>query len=119
MTELETRLQRAFAQEAAPAKDPLFRVQIILRRRRAALRRQLLEACGFLCLGAVLAALLLQALEEATLSTRLGVAGLLALVFGVLFARRYLEVPWSPGPLVSARIRSVIGRYWDQWKVRF
>jgi hypothetical protein len=120
VTELDRRLQRAFAADAAPAADPLFRVQVILRRQRAALRRQLAEAFGGLCLCALLAALVLQSLDEpaGAIKLRFTVATLLAMGTGALLVHRYLEVPWL-GHLMSAKVRSIIGRCWDDWKSRF
>jgi hypothetical protein len=112
MTELETRLQRTFAADASPATDPMFRLQVILRRQRAVLRRQLVEALGFACVSAVVAVLVLQAVDEVvqSRSARLVVTAILAMGYVVVFTRRYLGVPLSV-QVLSARVRSVISRY--------
>jgi hypothetical protein len=112
MTDLETRLQRAFAADAPPATDPLFRVQVILRRQHAALLRQIAEVIGFACVGALVAALVLQALNEVTESTsaRLVATAMLAMVYVGIFTHRYLGVPLFVHSL-SARIRSILRRY--------
>jgi hypothetical protein len=111
VTEFETRLQRAFAADASPATDPPFRIQVILRRERAALRRHLAEVLGFVCVSAVLAVLVLQAVDEVVESTsvRLVVTAILAMIYVAVFARRYLEIPSFVHDL-SARVRSVIWR---------
>lgn len=112
MTEFETRLQRAFAADASPATDPLFRIQVSLRRERAALRRHLAEALGFVCVSAVLAVLVLQAVYEVVESTsvRLLVIAILTMAYVAVFARRYLGIPSFVEDL-SARVRSVIWRH--------
>jgi hypothetical protein len=109
VTELDTRLMRAFAADAPAATDPLFRVQVILRRQRAALRRQLAEALGFACVSAVLAVLVLQALDEVVKSSgvRLVVTAILAMGYVVVFTRRYLGVPLFVY-LLGARVRSLV-----------
>jgi hypothetical protein len=116
LTELETRLQRAFAQDAAPAGDPLFRIQVILRRRQAQLRRHLVQGAAWLSLGAALAPLVFQAVDESVESTpvSLGVTALLALAGGVLLVRRYLDFS-RLGLAVTGRVRWVIARYRDLW----
>ena len=112
MTDLEKRLQRAFAADASPATDPLFRLQVIIRRQRAALRRQFVEALGFACASAVLAVLVLRAVDEViqSSSARLVVTAILAMGYVVVFMRRYLGVP-SFLHVLGARVRSVIWRY--------
>lgn len=99
MADLETRLQRALAADAPPAADPLFRVQVILRQERAALRRQLAEALRVACVCSLLAVLLIQALDEIVESTgvRLLVIAILVQVYVAFFACRFLGVP----PLVQ------------------
>ena len=113
MTEFDTRLQRAFAADASPATDPLFRVQVMLRRQRAALRRQLVEAIGFACVSAILGVLVLQAVDEVVESSdvRIVVTAILAMGYLVVFMRRYLGVPLFVHVL-SARARSVISVIW-------
>jgi hypothetical protein len=109
VTELDTRLQRAFAADASPATDPLFRIQVIMQAQRVALRRQLAEVLGFLCVSAVLAVLVLQTVDEIveSASVRLVVTAILAMAYVVVFTRRYLEVP-SFVHVWSAWARAVI-----------
>jgi len=67
MTDLETRLDQALKADAAPARDPMFRIQVMERRGRAALRRRLIAACG-LALGAAMAGALGLAVTQTVLS---------------------------------------------------
>lgn len=112
MTELETRLQRAFAADASSATDPLFRIQVILRQQRAALRQQLAEVLGFLCVSAVLAVLVLQTVDEVVESTsvRLVITTILAMGYMAFFTRRFLGVPSFLHDL-RTRVRSIIWPY--------
>jgi len=98
VADLETRLQRAFAADAPPATDALFRVHVMLRQERAALRRQLAEALGLACVCSLLTVLVLQALDEILESTavRLLVTAVLVLGYVAVFALRYLGVPPFP-----------------------
>ena len=57
MSDLEDRLELALRAEAAPARDPAFRVETVLRHEKALFRRQLLACCA-LAAGAILLALL-------------------------------------------------------------
>lgn len=108
MADLETRLQRAFAADAPPATDPLFRVQVILRQQRAALRRQLAEGFRYACACSVLTVLVLQVVDEVGESARvrLVVTAILALSYMAIFTRRYLGMP-SFVHLMRAWLRSV------------
>ena len=113
MTELEKRLQRAFAADSSTAMDPLFRVQVMIRRQRAALRRQLVEALGFACASAVLAVLVLRAVDEVVQSSSapLAVTAILVMGYVVVLTRRYLGVPLFVR-ILSAEVRSVICVIW-------
>jgi hypothetical protein len=113
LTELENRLQRAFAADALPARDPLFRVQVIIRQQRAALRRQLVEAFGFACASAVLAVLVLRAVDDVVQSSsvHLVVTAVLVMGYVVVLTRRYLGVPLFVRVL-SAEVRSAISLIW-------
>jgi hypothetical protein len=112
VADIETRLQHAFAADALPATDPQFRVQVIMRRQRAALRRWLAEVLGFVCVSAVVAVLALQAVNEIVESANMRVIITIALAVGymVVFTRRYLEVP-SFVHVWGVRVKSVIWRY--------
>jgi hypothetical protein len=57
MTDLETRLDQALKAEAAPARDPMFRVLVMERRTKTALRRRLLTAFVLAVCAAILGAL--------------------------------------------------------------
>ena len=64
MTDLEARLEHALTSDALPARDPMFRIEILMRRERAAFRRRLLTG-GAMALGAaILAALGLVAIGD-------------------------------------------------------
>jgi hypothetical protein len=109
VTELDTRLQRAFVADASPATDPLFRVQVIMRRQREALRRRLVDALGFGSISALLAVLALQTADEVveSSSVRLGVTGIVAIGYVLIVTCRYLGIPLFV-QVLSARIRSSI-----------
>jgi hypothetical protein len=82
LTDLEARLEAALRAPAAPARDPAFRVETLLRHEKALFRRKLMICCA-VALAAVLAAALcglsgahtLQALVAAAVA---GAAGFLA-----------------------------------------
>jgi uncharacterized membrane protein YqjE len=57
MSDLETRLDRALRADAPQARDPMFRIQVMERRERTALRRRILVGFGLALGAAVLAAL--------------------------------------------------------------
>ena len=55
MNDVETRLQRALEAEAPAARDPMFRVAVLLRRERSALRARLLRVVALTLCVAILA----------------------------------------------------------------
>ena len=64
MSDLDTRLDQALKADAPAPRDPMFRIEVLLRRERAAFRRRLLTA-GAMVLGiAILAALGLGAIGD-------------------------------------------------------
>src|SRR5215831_3708304 len=97
MTEIETRLQRALAADFSPATDILFRVQVFVRQQRAAFRRQLVEALGFACGSALVAALVFRAMDEVVepRSVRPVVIAVLAMGYVATFAHRHLGISLS------------------------
>jgi hypothetical protein len=78
MTDLESRLESALKADAAPPRDAMFRVEVLVRRERAAFRRQLLARVAMALGAAILAALGLAALDRLTGSGRLLTAALAA-----------------------------------------
>jgi len=63
MTDLETRLDEALKADAAPVRDPMFRIVVLEQRERAALRRRLVAASGLAVGATILAAVGLAATE--------------------------------------------------------
>jgi hypothetical protein len=57
MSDLDTRLDEALTADAPAARDPMFRIQVMLRRERRAFRRQLLAGAAMTLAVAILAAL--------------------------------------------------------------
>ena len=57
MTDLETRLDQALKADAPPARDPMFRIQVMERRMLTALRRRILAACALAFVAAIVGAL--------------------------------------------------------------
>jgi hypothetical protein len=57
MSDLDTRLEDILNADAPAMRDPMFRIQVMLRRERRAFRRQLLAAAGMTLVVAILAAL--------------------------------------------------------------
>jgi hypothetical protein len=64
MSDLDTRLQQALRAEAAPPRDPLFRIEIMLRRERKALRGRMLTSGAMVLTAAILAPFGLAAIDE-------------------------------------------------------
>ena len=62
MTDLESRLNAALGADAPPARDALFRLDVLVRRERARFRRQLTLTGAAVLMGAMLVALNAQAL---------------------------------------------------------
>jgi hypothetical protein len=57
MTDLDTRLDQALKADAAPGRDPMFRIRLLERREQASLRRRLWAGCGAAFGAAVVGAL--------------------------------------------------------------
>jgi peptidoglycan/LPS O-acetylase OafA/YrhL len=57
MTDLETRLAQVLAADAPAARDPLFRIEVMMRREQAALRRRIVAASALAFGVAILAAI--------------------------------------------------------------
>lgn len=113
MSDLETRLDNALAAQT-PARDPMFRVQLLLRRERAAFRRRLVGGALMALAVAVTAALGLGMLGRTTgpgplwaaLVAGMGVVMTAALMMSVAGARPAF------GSLAS-RVRARLGgRRW-------
>jgi hypothetical protein len=80
MTDLEARLDQALKAGAAPARDPMFRILVLERRERTALRRRLATGAALALAAAVLAALgigLLEALPDVDRLAAIAAAGAL------------------------------------------
>ncbi len=94
MSDLETRLDQALQADAAPARDPLFRIQIMLRRERMDFRKQAWAAVA-LALGASLLAALVAGLVMAALGGRpiAALAAGLVILVAVLAAPRLAALP--------------------------
>lgn len=116
MTDLETRLMRALAADAAPESDPAFRLQVIRKRRLAALRWQLAGAFGYACLYAVLAALTLDAVDEvaAPPAMRVAAPALITIGYVALFLRHYVDLPGF-AQTAAERVRSGVRQSLDGW----
>jgi hypothetical protein len=90
-SDLEARLQAALKADAAPARDPMFRVQTLQRHERALFRRQLLAFCALILVAALSAALGLEALARPSAGALTAVAAAAALA-GFLAARHMAGV---------------------------
>ena len=97
MTELESRLRAALGAETPPARDALFRLEVLVRRERGRFRRQLTLIVGAVFAAAGLVGLNAQALgawvgadpARFVVVAALAVAAVLAALPGVrAFARR-------------------------------
>lgn len=64
MNDLETRLQQALKAGDPPPRDPMFRVEALVRRERAAFRRRLRAAGAKALAAAILAALALSVISD-------------------------------------------------------
>ena len=64
MTDLETRLEQALKADSPSPRDPMFRIELLLRRQRAAARRQVLIGCAAAFAAAILATLGLGVIDE-------------------------------------------------------
>jgi hypothetical protein len=92
MTDLEARLSGALKADAPPARDPMFRIEVLARRERAALRRRLLTV-GATALGAaVLGALALGVTAETVAPGpgRLAAEAMIGVALAALVAAPYL-----------------------------
>jgi hypothetical protein len=88
LSDLETRLERALEADAAPARDPMFRIEILQRRERTAYRRLALAATA-LAAGAALIAALIAGLVMASIGGR----PIAALAAGLLLLLLFLAAP--------------------------
>jgi hypothetical protein len=64
MTDLETRLEQALKAGGPAPRDPMFRIEILLRRERAAFRRRLVAGAAMALGAALVAALGLSAIDD-------------------------------------------------------
>ena len=99
MSDLETRLEQALQADAAPARDAVFRIEIMLRRERSTFRRQVLTGAVLALVAAVLAALI-----AALLLLSLGGRPTWALAAGLVLVAASLTALRLP-PLTPLRIR--------------
>jgi hypothetical protein len=117
MTDLEARLEHALQAGGAPAPDPMFRIQILMRRERSAFHRRVLIGCTTALAAAVLLALGLGVIDALAspgteLLARLAGAVLtLAALFalpstGMLPALRSLAGTWRAGASSALRTGS-------------
>jgi hypothetical protein len=88
LSDLETRLDHALQADGAPARDPMFRIAIMLRRERSAFRRQVLAATALALGAAVLAAVI-----AGLLALALGGRPLAALAAGLVLLAAFLAAP--------------------------
>ncbi len=102
MTDLESRLDEALKADGPPPRDPMFRIAVMVRRERAALRRRLLAGCGLAFGAAILAALGMQVLQVVPDAERL-TAGVVA---GAVLAA-LLAAPWLGG---APSLRGLLAR---------
>lgn len=88
MSDLETRLTAALGADAPPARDPVFRVEVLIRLERARFRRQVVRALAVAGALAVLAAVNAPIIDAwiAAASQRLWIVALAAaaMLWGVL-----------------------------------
>jgi hypothetical protein len=99
VTDLEARLERALKAGDPAPRDPMFRIELMVRRERAALRRQLLTALAMACVAAILAALGLAVLYQAVGP---GPGRLATIVAAGVMLTAFLAAPFV-GPFPSLR----------------
>jgi hypothetical protein len=108
VTDLEGRLERALKADDPAPRDPMFRIEILARRERAALRRRLLTA-GAVALGAAILAPLGLGVIDALAGA--GTGRLVALTAASAALVAFLAAPWlgpAPGTLAGRwRMRAV------------
>ena len=90
MTDLETRLDRAFKADGPPARDPMFRLAVLERRERTALRRKVLASGVLAFVAAVLAALCVGQLDLVPGGQRLAAIATAAALLTALLAAPHL-----------------------------
>ena len=90
MTDLETRLDQALQADAPPARDPMFRIAVMERRERAALRRRLAAASALAFGAAIVAALVVGELGILPVAARLGAAAAGGAALAALVAAPYV-----------------------------
>jgi len=103
MTDLEARLEHALKADVPAPRDPMFRIEILVRRERAAFRRRLLTG-GAIALGAaILAALGLAAVDQLVGA---GPGRLAAVAAAGVMLTGLLTAPYMGAPL-----RGLAGRW--------
>ena len=107
MTDLEARLERALKAGAPAPRDPMFRIEILMRRESVAMRRRLLAAGGVALGAAILTPFILWAIGSLLGASELRLV-VIAIGAGVLtlgFVGPYIGTP-SVLRALSARFRS-------------
>ena len=113
MTDLEARLDRALKAQGPPPRDPMFRIEVMVRRERAVVRRRLLAACALALGVAILGALGLLVTETlADGPQRLAVLAMVGAALMALLATPYLG---AAGALRGLRARAA----WAMRGIRF
>ena len=107
MSDLDARLERALQAEAATAADPMFRVEVMMRRERRAFRKRLVAASGQALAAAVLTPFVLWAIDQllGTGEARLLAMVLYAATLTAVFAGVHVRTPAAVRAL-SARLGS-------------
>jgi len=107
MTELDDRLTAAL-QEEAPERDPLFRVELLMRLERARFRRRVFLTIGVACMAAALAALNVRAIEDwvAADVSRIAIVAIVAAV--AMF-------PLAGVPLKATPVTRTVARLLERW----
>lgn len=107
MTDLEARLERALKVDGLAPRDPMFRIEILMRRERVAMRRQLVAAGGVALGAAILTPFILWGIGAllGASELRLAVIGVCAAALTLAFVGPYVGTP-SLLRSLSARLRS-------------
>lgn len=107
MTDVEARLERALKADAPATRDPMFRIEILMRRERAAMRRRLAAAGVVALVAAILTPFILTAIGAllGASELRLVVIGIVAALLTLAFTAPFIGTPSMLSGL-RARLRS-------------
>src|SRR5262245_16509350 len=104
MSELDARLTAALQADAPPERDPLFRVELLMRQERARFKRRVVLTIAVACVAAVLAALNVRA-AEAWMAVDVSRVALVAIgATAVVFALPGVPIETLPGARTLASL---------------